>query len=472
MKKDDLTDIIENRFLSAIKDGSLLKPGDMVLAGISGGPDSVMLAALLGKFKEDLKISTVLIHVNHNLRARESLSDEAFTRDYASKLGLEFVLKSINPREYSKKMKLSLETASRVLRYKAFDEALCETGANIIATAHHLDDLVETMLFRIFKGAGVSSLLAMAPSSRNIIRPLLFFEKNDIMEWLAKNRVEYRSDMSNLDLQFDRNFIRNRIIPVIEERFPDFRMKMLGLYNIVHDEEEVWEELLKKLEPSKTMKSGRMIINKKNLDVGEKGSRAILKRFLHRELKNYSDYSFNPDTALIEKTLEFLSPVSGNKVIFNNGSLRIISSYDSLIIDKTVKKFPNKSKYVRIRGLVCFQYGDFRLTAEKISGKPAIESLNQPVKNSCVFNAEMLEGFTIRAKQDGDRFSLPGSGTKKIKDFFIDEKIGMEQREQSFIIEEKHGRIITFYIPGYGFRVSADFYVKPPARNAVRISVA
>jgi tRNA(Ile)-lysidine synthase len=471
MKKRDLTSILENRFLAAVSYYGLFEPGDKVLAGVSGGPDSVLLALFLYKYRKILNIKPLLIHVNHNLRGLDSLGDESFTRELASKLGLDYILKNIYPQKYARDKKVSLETASRILRYRAFEEARKESGCRKIATAHHLDDLIETMLFRLFKGCGVSSLIAMTPSSRCIIRPLLFFEKKDILSYLEENNIEYRRDFSNLDLRIDRNFIRNKIIPLIDSRFHNFRMKMLGLYKIILGEEEVWDELMRKLESSKIIKNGKLILNKKYLLIGDKGEKSLLKRFFYRELRAFSNFEFNPDSVLLERMVKFSIPISGNKIIFNNGSIRIISSYDSLIIDKTVKKFPKKSIYVRIKRSRYIKYGEFRLKIDKISGSVTSADLNIQRPDSCIFNTEGIEGFTIREKLDGDRFGLSASGTKKIQDFFIDEKIGLDRREESFILEEKRGHIIAFYVPGYGFRVSAEFYVKRGFKDAVRLSL-
>lgn len=118
-----------------------------------------------------------------------------------------------------------------------------------------------------------------------------------------------------------------------------------------------------------------------------------------------------------------------------------------------------------------FQYGNFNLTIDKISEAVTSADLKILSPDSCIFNAEGLEGFYIRGKLDGDRFRLPGSGTKKIKDFYIDEKISLERREETFILEDKEGHIIAFYVPGFGFRVSEDFYVKTGRSEAVKVNV-
>ncbi len=471
MKKGDLKSCLESQFLDALTGFKLVKPGERIIIALSGGPDSVFLTFLFNKYREKYDIKLLPVHINHNLRGRESLDDEAFCRKFAEGMGLKCRIHNIYPLDYAEKNSMSVETASRELRYKELESVLLETKSDKIATAHHLDDLVETMLFRLFKGTGISGLAAMSPSRDKIIRPLLFFGRRDIQEYLAFHNIPFCRDLSNQDDKYDRNYIRNRIIPQIETRFPDLNSKMLNLYRIIIEEDKLWQTYLDDLKDSYKKDGSSIIIFKDKLPLGKDYSNALLKRFFRQILIDFSKGSFHPDFLLISLLADHAGPRPGNKTLYDNGRIRIISSYGRLIIDKGVKKFPKNPKYVKLNYRTSVSYGIYSLTIEKVSGEQLKEGLKSSA-TSCFFRNDDLETVILRQKHEGDRFRLPKTGTKKIKDYFIDAKFSRSQREESFLLEGKEGIIIAVYVPGYGFRVSSDYYIDEDIRTALKINVS
>jgi tRNA(Ile)-lysidine synthase len=470
MKIIDLSSYLESQFLDTLREFNLIKSGDKIIVAFSGGPDSVFLTVLFNKYREKLEITLLPVHINHNLRGHDSSEDEAFCKGLGASMGLECLIRDIYPAAYARNNRLSIETAARELRYKELEAVLKETGSNKIAAGHHLDDLVETMLFRLFKGTGISGLAAMVPSRGNIIRPILFFKRSDILAYLDEHKISFRKDLSNQSLIYDRNYIRNRIIPDIKSRFPDFSEKMLTLYRIIIDEESLWKNSLENLKESYTIGSSVVIIDKNKLPRNTGYSNALIRRLFRLLLKDFTQNKFHPDYMLITRMLEYSKSEYGNRILYDNGRLRIISSYDKLIIDEGMKKFPKSAKYVKLNGNSRVRYGIYRLTFERLKHDLlAIDKKSTPT--TCLIGSDELKTIIVRSRHEGDSFRLSGTGKKKIKDFFIDCKFSLSQREGSFLLESEKGRIIAVYVPDYGFRVSSDFYISKKTKKVLRVSV-
>ncbi len=190
----------------------MLDHKEKVLVGLSGGADSVCLLYLLREYAKTHPITVLAAHVHHGLRKNADL-DEVFVRDLCKDWEIPFFVKHIDAALLSSDGGLSLEEAGRVARYEFFEEILKRENADLIATAHHRDDLCETMLFQLFRGSGIHGLHGILPVSGNRIRPLLCVGKAEIEDFLKAEGIAWRVDESNLDTQYARNRIRHEILP-------------------------------------------------------------------------------------------------------------------------------------------------------------------------------------------------------------------------------------------------------------------
>ena len=211
-----------------IADG-VIEPKSTLVVGVSGGPDSVYLLHELLKMKEDLKLKIIIAHVNHALRGRESDADERFVRELAQKNGLLFASKRLK-----KLPKGNLEELCREERYKFLEEVRKKHAADMILTAHHLNDNIETVLFNFLRGSSVQGLagMAMFDPGRNLLRPLLNISKEEILASLKKNRIPYRTDSSNKNTAFSRNLLRRKVIPLLKKINPNLEQTLSE--NITH----------------------------------------------------------------------------------------------------------------------------------------------------------------------------------------------------------------------------------------------
>ncbi len=203
----------------------MVEAGDRVVAGVSGGADSVCLLLILSELSGELGFSLTAVHVEHGIRGEESLEDAAFTEHLCRTLGIPFKLCSVDVPLYREERGLSVEEAARELRYECFGRACAEAGAERIALAHHADDCAETMLFNLARGTGIRGMCGIAPVSERtsaeghltVIRPLLCVTRSEIEAWLTGRGQTWRTDSTNSDTDYSRNRIRERVMPELRE---------------------------------------------------------------------------------------------------------------------------------------------------------------------------------------------------------------------------------------------------------------
>lgn len=236
-----MTEVVWDQFLSLIRRHHVLQKGDTVVAGVSGGPDSVVLLHVLQRLSKEpgFSLRVIAAHLNHGIRL-EAGEDAAFVARLAQQWGIEYVEKSVDVPAKAKEWHLALEEAARVARYRFLWETALHYDASAVAVGHHADDQVESVLMHWLRGAGLAGLRGMLPSSWlselrlgpgemdagtriKLIRPLIESTRADIEAYCRLHGLEYRFDRSNLDLTFYRNRLRHELIPYLERYNPNIR---------------------------------------------------------------------------------------------------------------------------------------------------------------------------------------------------------------------------------------------------------
>lgn len=218
----------------------LIPKGSKLLIAFSGGVDSVALALSLTELKDFLGIERLaLAHINHGLRGEESYRDEAFCIEFAKRKGIEIFIKRLNMDPKGG----NIEAKARELRYQALEEIGFKEGFDLIATAHHLRDLVETILLWLIRGAGREGLLGFEEKEGNIVRPLYLAKRQEIEEYVKLKGESWVEDSTNYNLEIPRNLIRHRIIPKMKKINPNLEESLLRLREILREEEELLKEL-------------------------------------------------------------------------------------------------------------------------------------------------------------------------------------------------------------------------------------
>lgn len=228
-------DSLEEKFLNTIKENNLIEKGDVVVVGVSGGPDSITLLTCLNKYKEKLGIKIIVAHINHLIR-EDSTDDEQYVENYCEKLGLKFYCKRAKVLEIAQKEKRGTEETGRKIRYEFFDEVAKKENANKIAIAHNMNDNAETMLLNLIRGCGLSGLEGIQPIEYNkYIRPLIYCDRSEIEDYCEKNNLNPRIDYTNKENIYKRNTIRNKILPQLKELNPNIVEALSKTSEIVKD---------------------------------------------------------------------------------------------------------------------------------------------------------------------------------------------------------------------------------------------
>ena len=226
-------DKLEQNFLDTIKENNLISKGDVIVVGVSGGPDSITLLTCLNKYKDYFEIKLICAHINHLIR-KDSTEDEQYVENVCEKMGIKCYVKRAEVEKIAKEQKKGAEEVGRKIRYDFFDEIAKQENANKIAIAHNMNDNAETMLLNIIRGSGMQGLEGIqAEEYGKFIRPLINCSREDIEEYCAKYNLQPRIDSTNKENIYRRNIIRNKLLPEIKELNPNIVQSLSNLSKIV-----------------------------------------------------------------------------------------------------------------------------------------------------------------------------------------------------------------------------------------------
>lgn len=446
-----------------ILEKNLIALGDNVLIGLSGGPDSVFLFHNLIKLKERLSFNLYASHINHMYRGIDAQHDEDFVKDICSKYGIKLFIKRKHAGEYAKKLKVTEEEAGRILRYNFFKENLNEIGGGIIAVAHNLNDQAETVLQRIIRGSGIDGLSAMSLKKDNLIRPMLNVPKSEILTYLQENNYEYCIDKTNLHDIYGRNKIRLNLIPYLEKFNPNIQNTLFRMSETMERDKKIIEKYVElKLNDVLIEKNDKRIIlalNKlKNMEPGETG------RIIRRAIEEIKGNTVNIEMKHIEYANEFLMTGSTGKKINLSEGFTIEISYDNFIINKIVENIPN-FKY----NIVLNHYLYISEVGKTIICKVMdVSEFDNGDKNSISLDYDLIKGMlVVRNRRTGDSMIPCGmTGSKKIKDIFIDLKIPAEERDSKLIIADDDNILWL-----EDFRINNSFKVSSSTKKILNINI-
>jgi tRNA(Ile)-lysidine synthase len=415
-----------------IKKFHMLESGDRVIVGVSGGPDSIALLHVLQQITKRYKLSLKVAHLNHGFRGKEAQKEAQFVEETAQKLGLSCEVKSFDVPAYKKKSSLSSQEAARVIRYQFLKEVKENCSAEKIALGHNANDQAETMMMWLLRGTGVKGLSGIPPVREGvIIRPLIETTREEIETYLKEEGIPFVIDSSNQKNDYLRNRLRNELFPLLEEHYNPRLIKNLvqTSYNISRENEyieDIANELLDDITAPGT--DGSLVIDSKKLLAL---SPVIQLRCVRGVLEQVKGDLRRIGSIHIYAILKIASSDSPHKVLKLPGGIRVEKSYHHLTVKYHQTDQPS------------FNY---RLTS--IPGRMRIEEIEKEMHfkmleggDNCInkenHDIAYLDGgkallpLTIRNVRPGDRFQPLGmKGEKKVKDFFIDEKVPMTERKR------------------------------------------
>lgn len=305
---------------------NLFERGSKIILAVSGGPDSVFLLDVFSKIRKKYDLELLMVHVNYGLRGRESEKDEELVRKLAERYNIKvFVLKSPYPR--AKLLdKMPSENELRQIRYDFFEKVRKQHEFDYIATAHNLDDQVETYLMRIIRGAGLQGLSAIKYKNEKVIRPLLNIKKSEIKAYLKENGLKYRIDKSNLKSVYLRNKVRNQLIPYLEKNFnPRIKETIFSSIETISEDYDLISDLTKKeLRKGETVDINRL----------KKLHPALEKRVIIAALKHTQGSDQNIESVHIAEILKVINSTKNKRQVVTLKGLKIRRIGDRLEIER------------------------------------------------------------------------------------------------------------------------------------------
>ena len=458
----------EQKVKTYVEKFRMIEPGDTIVLGISGGADSVCLLKLLSKWKESWGILLKAVHVHHQLRGKEADDDEAFVRRLCEGEGIVCQVFHEDVQGIANREKTGLEEAGRLARYRCFTKVCEEAGGGKIALAHHQDDLAETMLHHLVRGTGIAGLCSLKPVSGNRIRPLLCLGKEEILAYLEEAGQSWRTDSSNLEDDYTRNRIRHHVLEELKtEVNPQAVRHMAQLSEELEEAREVLARVAEK-ERKRYVKEdadGAIL-----LEALKKEPDLISRQIIHTLLKEISGKQKNFTRIHIEAVQQLWKQKVGARRDLPY-EMQARRTYDGILLGQKKEKTSNTGKNEAIPVTVqssqseSFQAGDLILTVSLISrdfGKI------QEKKYTKWFDYDRIEQkLVIRHRQPGDRICLfDGGGSKKLKDYLIDRKIPVEERDQLWLLAD--GSEILWII---GDRISAAYKVKEQSSRILQAEI-
>ena len=497
---------IEKKVFSYMEKHHMLKAGDRVIAGISGGADSVCLLFVLLEWAKCKDLELAVVHVDHGIR-EDARVDAAYVEKLCRENGLKFYLYHVDVPALAALEKCSLEEAGRKARYQAFESAAADFGAADftaageaahvqggpackIAVAHNANDCSETMLFHLFRGSGLRGLGSIRPVRDNIIRPILCLDRSEIELYLQHRNIPYCTDNTNSSDDYTRNRIRHHILPYAEEHIVKGSVShMARTAELLAETEDYLEEQTRSaLEvclqqpvvtgqqqsetaqvtmPGASQDSPTIYV----LDRSSLLSQHPLmqKRILHQVVKNLSpgqkDISFGHIADLLD-----LFTGEGNRSVDLPFGICGRREYDRVIVDIVNEKGPGRQQTENTQfepeGEFLFTELSIEDFTEEFQKKPWEVSQNECTK--WLDYDKIEQSLVSRTRQTGDYFTIAGSHgkmvRKSLKDYMIDRKIPKGDRDKLLLLAE--GSHVVWLV---GHRISEYYKITADTKRILQV---
>jgi len=446
----------------AARASGVLRAGEKMLVAVSGGPDSMALLHALLDLREELGLAVVVAHLDHCLRGDASRRDAEFVAAEARRLGLPFRVGRSDVGALRRQTGGSLEMAARRARYEFLARTAEVVGADAVATGHTADDQVETMIMGLLRGGGIAALrgiVAERPirpgSPVRVVRPLLGVRRSDVLAFLSERGVPYRTDATNADTSFLRNWVRHEFLPVLEARWPgSLRAKLMQLAGRAAD---LWQaldaqaEALVRAERGKATVAVRALASAPGLLRAEVFRRAFARAGGRGEL-----------TRRTTRALEGLLAGASGRQVSLPGGLVARRDYEVLTFGRA-EAAPRLEARLRVPGRV--ELPAFGLWLEAETCEPSEATFSQSRWEEVADLDAAGEELTLRTRRRGDRFVPLGLGrAKKLKDFFIDQRVPRAERDRTVVVCGREG--IVWVV---GLRLDERARLRTGSRRALRL---
>ncbi|MBL7720091.1 MAG: tRNA lysidine(34) synthetase TilS [Flavipsychrobacter sp.] len=444
MSMDLLQQFQDNRLVKAIASG-----GATTLLAVSGGVDSMVMAELFRRSG----LPVAVAHCNFQLRGGEADKDEQLVRAWAERHGVAFHHTRFATKERMEEWKKGVQETARILRYEWLDALVSGHSYGRLATAHHANDNVETLLMNLFKGTGISGMHGVPEQNGYIVRPLLFARKEELYAYAHAHDIAYREDASNATDAYTRNAIRNSILPAIEQSFPNVVQHISDSIGRFAQAEQLYHKAVaRELKGLKEQRGADIYV-------------PVRKLLLRQPLETlcyelFHPYGFTP--AQLPHILSLLGSGSGHFI--SSASHRIIRDREFLII--TAQK-QSDTDIISIEGVPCTVDTGSRKLHFSLQAVPG--SLPADASTACIDAKNITFPLLLRKWRQGDYFYPLGMGMKKKKvaRFLIDHKVPLHEKEQVWVLECDR-RIVWVC----GMRLDERFKTRPATEKVLLVHLS
>jgi tRNA(Ile)-lysidine synthase len=429
-------------FNAFAQQNSLFTRQTKIIAAVSGGMDSVLMAHLLHAAGHDF----VIAHCNFQLRGDEAQRDQSFCQQLAADFSAPFHTINFDTKGYAATHKISIQMAARDMRYAWFEELRLQLGFDVIALAHHQNDTIETILLNLTRGTGIAGLHGIRPKVGNLVRPLLFLSREEVVAIVKAEKIGYVEDSSNALVKYARNKIRHEVVPKLKELNPNLENTFQEHLQHFAELEELLEMQLEDLRSRLFIKHQQEI----HMPIAELQKLKPQQLLIFGLLK---PFGFNVTS--VNDLIDSLDKHAGRK--FEALNWNLILDRDKVIISP-VKAEENRSVTINEHDeQIRFGYNQFSIS----NTIAPYEIVNNP-SIAAVDDALLSYPLSIRSWQQGDYFYPLGMKTrKKLSDFFIGQKVPLHRKDQVPVLVNGNGDIIWIA----GFRVDNRYKITPGTKK-------
>ena len=436
-----------DQFITNIKQKQLIKSGQKVLLAISGGIDSMVLLHLFERTGFEYGIA----HCNFRLRGAESDGDEAFVHEQVEQHGTPAHFETFDTKEYASLKGISIEMAARELRYEFFERIRKEYEYDYIVTAHHQDDLIETFFLNLSRKTGIRGLTGIKEKKGKLIRPLFFASREEIEKYASENFIPYREDSSNSEVVYQRNFLRHKILPLFSELNPAFKKNFMASVDNLKAAYDVYENAIgNEIQQVLTGENGQTVIAISALQ-NSSHPKTVLLEIL-------SGYGFN--ASVVDAVYQSLDTLSGKQ--FFSKTHRLVKDRDALFIQE-LKDDEDRVFYIEEDDMELF--APFDISVERVDANDF--TIIKDSNIGCIDIDEVQFPLLMRKWQQGDYFQPLGmTGFKKVSDFFIDQKMPLHEKENTWLLCS--GKKIVWIM---GYRLDNRFKVTDATQKVLKLKI-